>query len=214
MFDFWSSRIRSPALGALRVLAVVARLGVEVPAGADRVVPSGRAAVALGRGDAARGRLGDVPDEERRAGVGRDGRDQSVDEPLDLGFCILVPAAADQADINKLKEQRTALEKVNQSYWAEQVEIQILAAQASLAHAQGNRADALKYMRAAADLEDSTEKHVAMENRLYPMRQLLADLLLEPGHPMAALKEYELSMDATPPAWLVRRGQGGRSSRR
>ena len=86
------------------------------------------------------------------------------------------------------------MEKVNQSYWAEQVEIQILAAQAWLAHAQGNRADALKYMRAAADLEDSTEKHVAMENRLYPMRELLADLLLEPGHPMAALKEYELSM--------------------
>ena len=91
-----------------------------------------------------------MPDEERRAGVGRDGRDQSVDEPLDLGFCILVPAAAAQADISKLKEQRTALEKVNQSYWAEQVEIQILAAQAWLAHAQGNRADALKYMRAFA----------------------------------------------------------------
>ena len=46
-----------------------------------------------------------------------------------------------------------------------QVEIQIPAAQAWLAHAQGNRADALKHIRAAADLEDSTEKHVAMENR-------------------------------------------------
>jgi hypothetical protein len=34
-------------------------------------------------------------------------------------------------------------------------------------------------MRAAADREDNSEKHVAMENRLYPMRELLADLLLE-----------------------------------
>jgi len=106
--------------------------------------------------------------------------------------------AAAQADIEKLKEQRAALEKANQSYWAEQVEIQILAAQAWLAHAQRNRADALKYMRAAADLEDNTEKHVAMENRLYPMRELLADMLLELGLPLAALKEYELSMRATP----------------
>ena len=38
-------------------------------------------------------------------------------------------------------------------------------------------------MRAAADLEDGSEKHVAMENRLYPMRELLADLLMEQGQP-------------------------------
>ena len=48
-------------------------------------------------------------------------------------------------------------------------------------------------MRAAADLEDSSEKHVAMENRLYPMRELLADLLMEQNQPAAALPEYETS---------------------
>ena len=36
-------------------------------------------------------------------------------------------------------------------------------------------------MRAAADLEDGSEKHVAMENRLYPMRELLADMLMATG---------------------------------
>ena len=36
-------------------------------------------------------------------------------------------------------------------------------------------------MRQAADGEDASIKHVAMENRLYPMRELLADLLLEAG---------------------------------
>ncbi len=82
-----------------------------------------------------------------------------------LGAAHSGDQAAAQADIDKLKEQRAALEKANQSYFAEQVEIQILAAQAWLAHAQGNRADALKHIRAAADLEDSTEKHLAMENR-------------------------------------------------
>ena len=36
-------------------------------------------------------------------------------------------------------------------------------------------------MRSAADGEDGSVKHVAMENRLYPMRELLGDLLLEAG---------------------------------
>jgi len=102
------------------------------------------------------------------------------------------PAA--QTDIDTLKELRGALEKANQGYWAGQVEIQILGAQAWLAQGQGNKADALKFMRAAADLEDASEKHVAMENRLYPMRELLADMLLMQGEAAAALKEYERSL--------------------
>ena len=36
-------------------------------------------------------------------------------------------------------------------------------------------------MRGAADGEDASVKHVAMENRLYPMRELLGELLLERG---------------------------------
>ena len=48
--------------------------------------------------------------------------------------------------------------------------------------------DARKFMRAAADLEDGSEKHVAMENRLYPMRELLGDLLLEQQQPAQALE--------------------------
>ncbi len=103
-----------------------------------------------------------------------------------------------QADIAKLKEIRTGLEKANQGYWAEQVEVQILAAQAWLAQGQGKPEEAVKFMAAAADLEDSTEKHVSMENRLYPMRELLADLLMAQGEPGAALLAYEQSMMAAP----------------
>ena len=53
-------------------------------------------------------------------------------------------------------------------------------------------------MRAAADLEDRSEKHVAMENRLYPMRELLADLLMAQRKPAEALKHYQASLKATP----------------
>ena len=107
------------------------------------------------------------------------------------------PAAAQQ-EIDKLKEQRAALEKANQSYWAGQVEVQILAAQGWLAQSQGNKGEALKFMRAAADLEDGSEKHVAMENRLYPMRELLGDMLMEQQSPALALQDYEASMKAAP----------------
>jgi len=106
--------------------------------------------------------------------------------------------AAAQTDIGKLQELKAALEKASQPYWAGQVGVQILAAQAWLAHGQGDRTEAVKLMRAAADLEDSSEKHVAMENRLYPMRELLADLLMEQNQPAAALPEYETSMKNAP----------------
>ena len=107
-------------------------------------------------------------------------------------------ATAAQAEVDTLKGLRANLEKANFGYWAGQVEIQILAAQAWQALGQGNKADALKFMRAAADLEDASEKHVAMENRLYPMRELLGDMLLQQGEAVAALQEYETSMKAAP----------------
>jgi tetratricopeptide (TPR) repeat protein len=107
-------------------------------------------------------------------------------------------AAAAQTDIEKLKQLREGLLKASQSYWAEQIEVQVLGAQAWTALAQGNKDEALKFMRAAADLEDGSEKHVAMENRLYPMRELLGDMLREQGQAAAALKEYEVSLKNSP----------------
>jgi tetratricopeptide (TPR) repeat protein len=37
-----------------------------------------------------------------------------------------------------------------------------------------------------------------MENRLYPFRELLGELLLELGQPAAALKEFETALKQTP----------------
>jgi tetratricopeptide (TPR) repeat protein len=67
-----------------------------------------------------------------------------------------------------------------------------------LAHGEGRRDEALALMRKAADGEDGSIKHVAMENRLYPMRELLADLLLAAGQPKAALAEYGKALKQTP----------------
>jgi tetratricopeptide (TPR) repeat protein len=95
--------------------------------------------------------------------------------------------------------QLQALSKAAEnSYWSEQIHVLVLAANAWHARAEGRNDEALKLMRAAADLEDSSEKHVAMENRLYPMREMLGDLLLETGQPALALQAYEASLHAAP----------------
>ncbi|TCW85909.1 hypothetical protein C5O80_10535 [Burkholderia sp. SRS-46] len=115
-----------------------------------------------------------------------------------LGSARSGKADAAQTNIDTLKQLRTKLEESNQPYWAEQVQAQILSASAWLAHAQGKDDEALTQMRSAADLEDASEKSVAMENRLYPMREQLGEMLLDLKRPADALKEYEASMQATP----------------
>jgi len=90
--------------------------------------------------------------------------------------------------------------------WAEQTEILVDAAAGWLEHAQGNDAEALRLLRRAADLEDASEKHVAMENRVFATREQLAYLLLEVQRPREALVEFEASLRTTPNR---RRGYAG-----
>jgi hypothetical protein len=101
---------------------------------------------------------------------------------------------AARMNIEQLKQIEDGLRQSKDDYWAQQVEIQRNAATAWTAFAEGKKDAATKLMRTAADLEDGSEKHVAMENRLWPMRELLGDLLLEAGEPGLALKEYEASL--------------------
>jgi hypothetical protein len=54
-----------------------------------------------------------------------------------------------RAEIEAIKALRAALEKSNQSYWADRSEEQILAISAWVAFKEGARDQALKFMRAA-----------------------------------------------------------------
>lgn len=100
--------------------------------------------------------------------------------------------------IEQLELLKNTLTKSKQRYWADQVEIQRRAATAWVAKEEGEKNDALKLMRSAAMLEDASEKHVAMENRLWPTRELLAEMLLQLNEPAQALKEFEASFKAAP----------------
>jgi tetratricopeptide (TPR) repeat protein len=115
-----------------------------------------------------------------------------------LGMARSGNLAGAKAEIEAIKALRAALERANQSYWADRSEEQILAVSAWIALKEGARDQALKFMRAAADGEDGSVKHVAMENRLYPLRELLGEVLLEAGQGSAAMSEFETALKHTP----------------
>jgi tetratricopeptide (TPR) repeat protein len=103
-----------------------------------------------------------------------------------------------EMEIEAMQSLRAALEKSGDSYWAARVQEQILAASAWFSYQSGARGHAIDVMRRAADSEDGSLKHVAMENRLYPLRELLGDMLLDAGQARAALTEYEKALKQTP----------------
>jgi tetratricopeptide (TPR) repeat protein len=115
-----------------------------------------------------------------------------------LGMARSGDVAGAKQEIEAMKALRTALQRADQSYWADRTEEQMLAISAWIAAKEGARDQAVRFMRAAADGEDGSIKNVIMENRLYPMREMLAELLLEVGQPAAALKEYETALKHTP----------------
>jgi hypothetical protein len=115
-----------------------------------------------------------------------------------LGAARSGNAAAAEKDVERLAQIGDGLKAAKNDYWATEVEVQRQSAEAWIAFAKGDRDGALTKMRAAADVEDKSEKHPVSPGRLIPARELLADMLLESGHPADALAEYEASQIRDP----------------
>ena len=115
-----------------------------------------------------------------------------------LGMARSGDLAGAKREIEAMLQLGGGLEKSNNQYWADRTREQVLAVRAWVALAEGDRDQAQSSMREAADREDASVKSVAMENRLYPMRELLAEMLLELGQPANALREFEASIQETP----------------
>ena len=98
-----------------------------------------------------------------------------------------------------LDELHDALAKNDDSYWAEQVDIQRMVANAWMAFAgRATRARGRRLLRAAADREDATEKSAVTPGPLMPARESLGDLLLELKRPAEALPMYEKTLAKEP----------------
>jgi tetratricopeptide (TPR) repeat protein len=115
-----------------------------------------------------------------------------------LGAARSGDTAAAEQEAQGLEKQHKALLDAKNSYWATEVEIQRLATSAWIAHTRGQSDEAVKMMRAAAELEDRNEKHIVTPGRVVPARELLGEMLLEVKQPVAALKEFEQSQVREP----------------
>jgi tetratricopeptide (TPR) repeat protein len=117
------------------------------------------------------------------------------------------PAAAEN-DVARLAGIAVALKTAKNDYWTTEVELQRLAASAWIAFATGKRDEALAVMRAAADLEDASEKASVSPGRILPARELLGDMLLENNRPDDALAAYEATLINDPKRFRSLYGAG------
>jgi hypothetical protein len=90
------------------------------------------------------------------------------------------------------------LSATGEPYWAEQVAIQHLAAQAWLDLAEHRENDALMHMREAARREDATDKSAVTPGPLAPARELLGDMLMELNRPTEAGAQYRATLQKEP----------------
>ena len=115
-----------------------------------------------------------------------------------IGAARTGDTASARQEIEKLDAIRQALVEVKGDYdWAKQVEIKRQVASAWLAYAEGKHEESLRLMRAAAELDDATEKHPVTPGAVLPAREQLGELLLELKQP-TALQEFETSLRSAP----------------
>jgi tetratricopeptide (TPR) repeat protein len=116
-----------------------------------------------------------------------------------IGFARSGEVASARQEIDQLAALRDALVIGKGEFdWAKQVDIERQIAAAWLTYAEGKQDEALKLMRAVADLDDATDKHPVTPGAILPAREQLGELLLELKQPSAALQEFETSLRSTP----------------
>ena len=106
--------------------------------------------------------------------------------------------AAAQAAIETLDAFYEQTTQAGQPYWAVLVDAQRKTVAAWVALAEGDTDQALSLMRAAADLEDSVDKHPVTPGAVLPARELLGDMLALSERPEEALAAYETSLKTSP----------------
>jgi len=103
-------------------------------------------------------------------------------------------AAAAKQDLAKYEAMVAAVKKSKDAYLAEYMDIDRDEIRAWVAFAGGKNDEAARIMLGVADKQDAEGKGEVE----IPAREMLADILLESGHPERALAEYERSMTIDP----------------
>jgi len=103
-----------------------------------------------------------------------------------------------RAEVDKLDESLKKATAANQTYDAEQIDIQKRSVSAWIKFAEGNKDAALAEMQEAAAMQDKTEKSAVSPGPIAPARELYAEMLLEAGKLPDALAAFEASARQEP----------------
>jgi hypothetical protein len=124
-------------------------------------------------------------------------RDTSIPVAEMLSRFVRGIGAARSGDAAQGRQEVEALQRIEQGfstrndpYWARIAGIKRQVVQAWLDLAAGDTVGALREAKAAADLEDVTEKHPITPGELLPARELEADMHFVLGHYQAARSAY------------------------
>jgi tetratricopeptide (TPR) repeat protein len=115
-----------------------------------------------------------------------------------LGASRIGDISSAQKELEILQSLHQKLVEDDHDYSADQVMVEIKAAQAWLQFAQGNNEEAIYLMQEAALMEENTSKHPVTPGEVLPARELMGDMFLALDKPSEALEAYEIDLMGHP----------------
>jgi tetratricopeptide (TPR) repeat protein len=103
-----------------------------------------------------------------------------------------------KSELEQLQIIHDRLKESRENYKANLVLIQIKTSESWIKLYEGQKAEALTLMNAAADMEDATEKHPVTPGEVIPARELLGDMYLQMGESAKALEAYQADLKRHP----------------
>jgi tetratricopeptide (TPR) repeat protein len=100
--------------------------------------------------------------------------------------------------IARMQQLRDATKDPKFDYFKNHLDLQMQAASAWVAAAEGKKNEAIEMLRRAADAEDILGKHPVSPGAFVPIREQLGGLLLEIGQPKEAQQEFEAALKIYP----------------
>jgi hypothetical protein len=115
-----------------------------------------------------------------------------------IGAARAGDVATARRSVDEIAVIRKALPATRDYDWSGSIGAQWEAASALVAWAEGKKTDGIRLLRLAAEHEDAIDKHPVTPGALLPVREILADVLLEDGAAADALTEYEAVLKTAP----------------
>jgi tetratricopeptide (TPR) repeat protein len=115
-----------------------------------------------------------------------------------IGAARAGDVAAARRSADEIAAIRRAMPATRDYDWSGSIGAEREAANALIVVAEGKKDEGVRLLFEAAAHEDSVDKHPVTPGTLLPVREMLADLLLENGAAPEALKEYEAVLKIAP----------------